>query len=64
MATCIGCNKDREARTVDLETKLCKMCTLKFKQGKTLVSQAGSGKSVSNGDDDENNDNQNYGEEI
>jgi len=40
------------------------MCTLKFKQGKTLVSQAGSGKSVSNGDDDENNDNQNYGEEI
>ena len=53
MTTCISCNKNREARTIDPETKLCKMCTSKVKNGKTLVSQAGSVKSVSNGDDDD-----------
>jgi len=30
------------------------MCTLKVKQGKTLVSQAGSGKSIFNGNDEDN----------
>ena len=67
MATCISCKHERQARTIDLETKLCKMCTLKVKQGKPLVNQAGSsGQSISNGGDEEDNDNDdhNYGEEF
>jgi hypothetical protein len=45
------------------------MCTLKVKQGKPLVNQAGSsGQSISNGGDEEDNDNDNddhnYGEEF
>ena len=66
MATCISCKHERQARTIDPETKLCKMCTLKVKQGKPLVDQAGSsGQSISNGDDnDNNNDYHNYGEEF
>ena len=42
------------------------MCTLKVKQGKPLVNQAGSsGQSISNGgDNDNNNDYHNYGEEF
>ena len=61
MTTCISCNKNREARTIDPETKLCKMCTLKVKQGKPLVNQAGSsGQSISNGGDEEDNNNDYY----
>ena len=65
-AACISCNKNREARTIDPETKLCKMCTLKVKQGKPLVNQTGfSGQSISNGgDNDNNNDYHKYGEEF
>ena len=57
-AACIRCKHEREARSIDPETKLCKMCTLKVKQGKPLVNQAGSsGQSISNeGDNDNNND--------
>ena len=43
------------------------MCTLKVKQGKPLVNQTGfSGQSISNGGDEEDNDNDNhdYGEEF
>jgi len=42
------------------------MCTLKVKQGKPLVNQAGfSGQSISNGgDNDNNNDYHNYDEEF
>ena len=65
-ATCISCKHERQARTIDQETKLCKMCTLKVKQGKSLVNQAGSsGQSISNeGDNDNNNDYHNCGEEF
>ena len=66
MAACISCKHERQARTIDQETKLCKMCTLKVKQGKPLVNQAGfSGQSISNGgNNDNNNDYHNYGEEF
>ena len=43
------------------------MCIYEAKNGKPLVSQTGSGKSVSNGDDNEDNDkhdNHNFGEEL
>jgi hypothetical protein len=70
MTTCISCKHERQARTIDPETKLCKMCTLKVKQGKPLVNQAGSsGQSISNksesdNDNDNDNDYHNYGEEF
>ena len=65
-AACISCKHERQARTIDQETKLCKMCTLKVKQGKPLVNQAGfSGQSISNGgNNDNNNDYHDYDEEL
>ena len=68
-AACISCKDEREARSIDPETKLCRMCTLKVKQGKPLVNQAGSsGQSISNEgdkeDNDNNNDYHNYGEDF
>ena len=62
MATCSNCNNNREARTINTVSGLCRMCTMKVNQGKTLVSQSGSGKSISNfgGDEEEDNDNLNY----
>ena len=66
MAACISCKHERQARTIDKETKLCKMCILKVKQGRPLVNQAGSSEqSISNGGDNDNkNDYHNYGEEF
>ena len=66
MAACIRCKHERQARTIDQETKLCKMCTLKVKQGKPLVNQLGSsGQSTSNGgENDNNNDYHNYREDF
>ena len=47
MAMCSSCKHEREARTIDYATKLCKMCTLKVKKG----SHDGSEKSITNGGD-------------
>lgn len=40
------------------------MCASKVKRGKTLVSQAGSEKSISNGVDEEDYDSNDYSEEL
>ena len=65
-AACISCKHEREARSIDPETKLCRMCSLKVKQGKPLVNQAGSsGQSISNGNgDEEGNDNDDHYQEL